>query len=1032
MTHVPSMKNDTIDLRGRWLVRADPGNLGLGAEWFRQPGATEDWQPIETPCAWQMVFGSNDPAVAWYRREVTVPQGWVATRGARVWLRLEAVATDATVWVNGVAVGRHIGDWTPFQFDVTEPLRSVAPGTAEIIVRVDKVPATPPEWIDGAPVFRGHITKGFHDVLSIQHGGIWDRVSLVRTGKIAAVPDGVQVIGDAETGEVALTIELESGGERGRVDVVVEDAAGKTVAETDAPVGVDPSVSLQTRVTNPALWSPGSPMLYTARITISDDQTPRGTHEYVIRFGFRRVKTGGPNNQRLLLNGQPIFLRGVLDWGHEPRHIAPAPTPDELRGRFAYLKELGFNCVCVCMWYPPRYFYEIADEMGMLIWQEHPVWKSWMGDELIDAYKEQFVKFFRRDVNHPSVVLVSGSCEHERFNPKLAEWWWAEARRRLPDRALQIQTAFFAWTDPNKTDLWDEHTYESAGRWVRYLDDLQLALAEKTPKPFIMGESVLYTSWPDIEGLAQAAGVGALHDPALDSHKWGSLEFRWVRTDGDAVQKGEAIAEIETPEAVVEIPADDSGILRRLPANAWKGTRSEEMYCIEPTDPRREIPEMPWWYPKGLAALADFEHALQLAHGEDAVRRFREHSDRYHLLGRKFQVERFRSYANHAGIVMNHLNDVPSCRCGFMDDLGEWRFVRGQTLQWLNNAVLLLKTPSHRRGFFGGQTLGCRLGMSNFGARQFADEILVWTETGHKVLTTCLTKLECPLGEVAWTDLSVEFAAHDRPTPLHVCARADGFSFNNWTLWALPRPRSEGGIGPDVVLTLYRLAGLDFIDARDMHPDFEEHAYSSGWGLKVRSWVCPLPDPAKLVPGATPWRHDAPLPPDMTVLVTHKLTNRVLEFLRAGGRVVHLTSRTVGSVPTQYVSMWGQCPLLRADEHLGAGADEVLLDLLDYDLTRRVTRSVPTGQLGIADAVVPLVRLVYTHDMQERPRLYDSVFAARVGDGMLVVSSLDHAEDAGQWLLRELLAFAARGAPPPGPELPMTELRRWTVETAAR
>jgi hypothetical protein len=143
-------------------------------------------------------------------------------------------------------------------------------------------------------------------------------------------------------------------------------------------------------------------------------------------------------------------------------------------------------------------------------------------------------------------------------------------------------------------------------------------------------------------------------------------------------------------------------------------------------------------------------------------------------------------------------------------------------------------------------------------------------------------------------------------------------------------------------------------------------------------------------------------------------------------------------MPTRYVSMWGQLPLILADRELGLAseANDAVLDLLDHDLTRRLTRAVPTGELGIAGdgktGVTPVVRLVYTHDMQERPKLLDALFTARVGKGLLIVSSLDHSEDAGQWLFDQILRFAAAENSTAGSELDPAELRRWTVETSAR
>lgn len=949
MRSVDDRRPRSIDLAGDWLLRADRGDAGVRERWWSGAHEEERWTIAAVPAAWQKTFGVDDPAVVWYRRTVELPAGWLAG-GGLAWLCFDSVATDIRVWVHGEEVGRHIGDWVGFEFDVTRAVR--AGGVVEVVARVDKVKAGAPAWVDGAPVSGGHITKGFHDVLSIQHGGIWGGVRLERSGGVRAVPNGVSVITEGAGGGVRATAELACCRGGGEMRVEVRDRAGRLVG--CAAGRIEPGsceVCVRLDVEKPELWWPDSPALYSAEVVLGDSA---GEDRHSVRFGFRKVAAGGAGGRRLLLNGRPIFLRGVLDWGHEPEHIAPSPAPDEVRERFSRLRVLGFNCVCVCMWYPPRWFYEIADETGMLIWQEHPVWKPPMGDALIPEYQRQFACFFRRDANHPSVVLVSGSCEHERFNPKLGAWWWEEARRRLPDRALQVQTAFFAWTDPARTDLHDEHTYESSGRWVRYLEEVRAALSERGAKPFIMGESILYTSWPDVGALLEQASIG------------GEKDSRARR-------------------------ADDG---------------------------------LPWWHPKGLRSLAALEESLVARHGAPVVERFKRDADHYHLRGRKFQMERFRAYPEYAGLVMNHLRDVPACRCGFVDDLGRWRFRPEEFRPWMNDAPILLWTPEHRRGFFGGRGIGCRVAVANFG-KEAIDTVLVVRSGDGEGARVVRAPIRCTVGEVASAPAPIELPAVDRPTRYTVACWSEeaGLVENRWDLWVLPRGAARSAPGT------VRLSGIDFVRARDEYPDFEEHAYSGGWGLKVGNPVCVLPDPAVLRPDLPAWPADTALQMGVRVVLTHRLTERLVGFAAAGGCVLHLASKGPGSMPTRYVSMWGQMPFIRIDQALGAGVEvhDCVLDLLDYDLTRRLTRGLPSGELGIADMLDPLVRLIYTHDMTAEPKVLDAVAAARVGSGSIIVSTLDHSGDAGAWLLGVLLDFAV-SEPRPGREIDPEVLRRWTVE----
>jgi hypothetical protein len=949
--------SDRISLNGTWLLRPDPGDQGERDGWWKSAWPTQS-ASMEVPDAYQRVLGAAYHGVAWLTRSVRLPSDWSGGANRRLWLRFEHVSTDATVWVNGVRVGRHVGDYVPFQFDVTDaanqgwqgkaPAKPASDRELIVCVRVDEMPAPRPP--PGVTVESGHITKGFHDVLSLHHGGIWGGVSLRQTGPLAIRPDGVHVRADASTGEVVIHVELEPHDSTGRISVEadVPGLAGACTAE--APVGrgtcivdircTDPATT-PARPWNPELWSPERPTLGRVAVRIHGEDPASACDSETVRFGFRTVRTGGPGNRSILLNGKPIMIRGVLHWGHEPERMAPAPTPEQTRAEFARLREMGFNCVCLCMWYPPTHYFDIADETGMLLWQEHPVWKSPMEEELIPEYRAMFERFFRRDRRHPSVVVVSGSCEHERIHPDLAAWWWKRAKEELPDRLVQVQTAFTAWVNPDQVDMHDEHVYESSGRWVKFCEDLKEALSELPERPFVMGETIIGTSWIDAAAVRKAIGSTS---------------------------------------------------------------------------------ERPWWTPKGLDECEAFERKIEARYGSGTLARFKGGADRLNLEMRKFQSEVFRMDPRNAGWVMNQIRDVAQGRLGFMDDMGHWRFSPEQTRPWLNETIALLRTPDQRRGFCGGSPIPVQVGVSNYGDEPFEGPIdLRIASSGHEA-DIASPSIHCQIGDVARVDSAIPLPAVSRPTRLNVRAMAAGVWPNGWDLWAFP---SIDEVPPDVV----RLDGLPY-SRRDLEPQFEERAYSSGWGLKVRTWKAVFPYPETVLFKAPLWRFDGPLPPATRVVVAHKLTNRLVEFMEGGGRVLLLTSVTPGGLGTRFLNVWGQVPLVPEEGPLGPGDGEWIADLLHHDLTRRYTRAIPVDELGIADQVDPLVRLVFTHD-RGAPKLLDSAFMARVGSGALLATSLDHTEDPGRFLLQKFLEWLASERPACRAALDPALVRTWTIEAAA-
>lgn len=869
-----------IDLCGSLYIRPDPGNVGLAEMWWSEPLLEPPWKAVQVPAAWQRDLGVHFHSFAWYRRQVTLPEAWSWTRTL---LQFEAVATEATVWVNGQRIGSHCGDYVPFELDLS---KHAAPAAAlDILIRVDERP--------------GHITKGFHDMLSLHHGGIWQPVRLIGCGGLHARPDGVAVVADAASGHVRFTIELDgpaasAGAARARIgSQAIEIPVAASATE----------VSGTLRVPSPRLWSPADPAMYALEVELIDAAGQVESHRAA--FGFRDLHIEGT---RIILNGSPLHIRGVLHWGHEPQQMAPAPTREQAREEFETLLAMGFNCVCLCMWYPPRWYFDLADEMGMLIWQEHPNWHAPMDDEHLPEYRRLYEAFMRRDRNHPSVVIVSATCEHPCFHPELAKWWWETARAMLPGALLQVQTASFAWADHERTDLHDEHTYDNNNRWVNYLADLQDTLATMAIKPFVMGETIAFSSWPDFEALAEAVGG-----------------------------------------------------------------------------------ERPWWLPGMFESGRQFERALRHRYGAEVVERFRRQSDRHHLLGRKFQIERFREYPNHGGIVMNHLRDVAVCTCGFKDDLDRWRFTPGQMRGWLADAPLILRTPEHRRSFVAGTSERVEVLLSNFGGAAFDGEVILSLD-GREVGAA---NLRCPQGEVATAAIDLQWPGEaDRPRRVRVEARAQGLQPNVWDVWMVP-PAAAAPAG------VYRLDGVPFA-AEDAQPDVLERGYSRGFGLPVKRWVNRLPDPARLMPELRPWRHDRPIPTDAQTILTHKLTAPLLDFLHAGGRVVLLASKTRGGLGTNYEWLFGQCPLVIEESPLTMGDSEWIVDLLGMDLTRTYARLIPVEDLGLVEFIDPLVRCVYTHD-QRRPRVFDMLFHTRVGKGLLTVSSFDHSDPAGRYLLERLI-----------------------------
>src|SRR6185436_7659777 len=101
----------------------------------------------------------------------------------------------------------------------------------------------------------------------------------------------------------------------------------------------------------------------------------------------------------------------LLDWGWNPERIAPIFTREELLDNFAKARALGFNLIKLCLFVPDETFFDAADEAGMLLWLELPLWLARLTPETRALVMSEYAALFQRLHHHPSITLVSLGCE---------------------------------------------------------------------------------------------------------------------------------------------------------------------------------------------------------------------------------------------------------------------------------------------------------------------------------------------------------------------------------------------------------------------------------------------------------------------------------------------------------------------------------------------------------------------------------------------------------------------------------------------
>lgn len=289
--------------------------------------------------------------------------------GPRAWVRVGAAATEAVVRVNGREVGRHLGAWTPFEFEISEHLRD----ENELEIHCED---------------RDHVTNGFLPWLQVRWSGARD------------------------------------------VRILTEPTPQRPAAQP-------------------------------------------------------RARTEGT---KLLVDGRPFNVRGVLHWGYYPELAQPDPSEEQIRREIADVKSRGFNLIKFCLWIPPERYYQLCEELGMWMWQEYPVWAKPLNDRAVIC---EYEEYFRLDRPYTHIILRSLTCENDHVDPELGRELVDLAHEMIPGCLVLDNSGWLC--SERHGDFQDEHVY---------LNNIQMEyygqrIRNKLTKPFIVGEGFQAQTAPE-------------------------------------------------------------------------------------------------------------------------------------------------------------------------------------------------------------------------------------------------------------------------------------------------------------------------------------------------------------------------------------------------------------------------------------------------------------------------------------------------------------------------------------------------------
>ncbi len=336
----------------------------------------------------------------WYERTFRVPE-----RKERARLVINKAQFGTAVWLNGKMIGEHMGMWTAGHFDLTPAMNWTGENT--LVVRIGAHPGAVPDWV---PV-------GTDGEKEFWTPGIYDDVELLLSNDPEI--ENVQVAPHIQSSEILVQTELKNTSSAPASITLTQrvktwkggQEVGKPVSEqVSLAAGEDKLVQQTVAIPDARLWSPDDPFLYVV-------ETSSGGDSAKSRFGMREFHFA---NGRAVLNGKVIYMRGASMTVHRffaDPESAQLPWNDAWVRKFLVEipKKMHWNAFRVCIGPPPQHWLDVADEAGLLLQYEFPVWddrepmrsKNWSKDELLTEYKE----FMRDNWNHASVVLWDASNE---------------------------------------------------------------------------------------------------------------------------------------------------------------------------------------------------------------------------------------------------------------------------------------------------------------------------------------------------------------------------------------------------------------------------------------------------------------------------------------------------------------------------------------------------------------------------------------------------------------------------------------------
>ena len=497
-----------MDLSGLWRFQLDPMGFGKtpGSELYLSkltetitlPGSMDEGgKGIQNIVAHvdRLSRKFEYCGQAWYQREVVIPEDW---KGKEVILLLERCHWETAVFVDGEPVATDERLSTPNRFILTKQL---TPGLHTLTLCVDNRLKYPmDQW-----------THGTTEYTQTNWNGVAGRMELI--AKPSCYIEKMDIYPDTETGKVKVSLALHTAGNlvKGTLTLHIREKGGKEVCRAVVPVALSGKERVEHELIlgkDMKLWDEFSPALYDLTATLD---TEAGEDLRSSVFGMRHVEQG---RHHVRLNGRDIHLRGVLDCCVFPITGYPATDVKEWKRIMGTVKDYGMNHIRFHSWCPPEAAFDAADELGLYLQVELPMWIKDVGryPARRDFFEKEMYAILDEYGNHPSFILYCNGNENEGDFAVLEDL----VKKGQAYDPRHLYSASTARTHVKADQYYASHVAANVGdknrRWITVYEgkpstDWDLCEESAIDVPVIAHETGQRCMYPNFEEMKKYTGV---------------------------------------------------------------------------------------------------------------------------------------------------------------------------------------------------------------------------------------------------------------------------------------------------------------------------------------------------------------------------------------------------------------------------------------------------------------------------------------------------------------------------------------------